>query len=422
MTIRKLFNLYFKTLIGSAILVLAFISLFKRIFISFFDLNVFNYADELILLFSLAVLLPIYLFSQKLSLINILLITFIFYSVIISILFGMNKELLVVILQTLINVKFFIFLLVFIVLFKNKNWIINNFFNRILIISLIGLGLHLIFGEIFNNFFKFPTFARPNIRYTGFLPHPNHLAYLMVLVIGLILNKSKTQFLRIGQVNWIKIFLCLLVIIFTDSRTALIAVFIFFMGYYWSFILKNYKWFVGSIFASILIIAYMYFFTGLVDSIIQNINESLDLESHYIRGNMIYLSALIFYDFFPFGTGSATFGSVLANDSAYKFYDQADRYYFVNEIGVYDSNLASIIGEYGMIGILMYYFLFVVLKKYLMSFSESKNTMINSLIFVFLFFSITNPMLTNDVYILISIPVFILFVLPVKKTHTQKSQ
>jgi hypothetical protein len=107
------------------------------------------------------------------------------------------------------------------------------------------------------------------------------------------------------------------------------------------------------------------------------------------------------------GTGAATFGSLMANDKVYEYYDQADRYYFANDIGLYDSNIASIIGEYGFIGIIFFTLLFIYLFKYLKYCFKANHIMLKSLFFVFLFYAITNPMLTNNVYIFISLPIFI---------------
>jgi hypothetical protein len=424
MDARVNFNFYSKSLIVYTVLLLAFVSVFKSFFETIFRTDIFNFADEIIFGLNLIVLAALYSFSRKLKLIYILILVFAIYSVSISLLFGLNKQVLNVVLQTLINIKFFVFLITFLVLFKDRFYLVQTFFKYIIYVSIIGLVIHLIMGSLFNDIIGTPTYARPNIRYTGFLPHPNHLAYLMVLCVGLILNSCKTNNIAIGRINWLKIILALVVIILTDSRTSMIAILIFFIGYYWIIILSNYKLLLGSVLATACMVFSLYFFTDVLDTIAKNIEESLDLNSHYIRGNMIYLSALILFDFLPFGTGAATFGSVLANDEAYALYGQADRYYFVNEIGVYDSNIASIVGEYGILGILFYILIFVALKRHLVNLSFYKNTMINSLIFVFLFFSITNPMITNNVYILLSVPVFMLFVMsnkPQSKKYTIKN-
>lgn len=418
MAINSSINFYLRLLLINFILLLGFISIFRTFFSSIFRTDIFKYADEVIFALCLVVLSGLYVFSKKLKLIHLLILSFIVYSIVISLLFGYNNKFVSIVLQTLINIKFFIFLLTFIILFKKKLHLVQSFFKYVVIFSCVGLILHLIFGTYFNNFIGVSTFSRPNIRYVGFLPHPNHLAYLAVLYIGLIFNFCKNSKGHISKKDWFKISLAILVIILTDSRTSIIAVFIFFIGYYWLFILNNYRIFLGAILSALFIVISIFFFTDVFDTIVLNIEESFDLNSHYIRGNMIYLSVLILYQFFPIGGGAATFGSVLANDEIYALYGQAERYYFINDIGIYDSNIASIVGEYGVIGILFFIAIFMALKIHLKTLSFYKKPMINSLFFVFLFFSITNPMFTNNIYILLSVPVFILFV----KTYNSLDQ
>lgn len=387
-------------------------SVFKGIFSWFFNTTIFEYLDEVIFLLSIGILLPTYLFSKKLKIIHFIILIFFIYSVLISVFFGYNDDFLRIVLQTLITIKFFIILLAFFSLFQDDLDLLKKFFSLVVKFAIVGLVIHLIFGVSFNNVVGVSTFARPNLRYVGFFTHPNHLAFLMIVVIGLILNTAKveTRILKISE--WIKIVFAFLVILLTDSRTALLTAGLFFIAFYWKFLMRNYKILLGFMGVGIITVVLLLIYTDLYESISINIKDTFDLDSHYIRGNMIYLAATILWEFIPIGTGAASFGSVLSNTKVYEMYDQAHRYYFINEIGIYDSNIASIVGEYGLIGIVFFVAMFIYLKRYLQSFTISKNNLISTFLLIFLFYSITNPMLTNNLYVIISSIVLLLFVKP----------
>ena len=390
-------------------LILIFLSLFKGVFAVAFKTHVFEYLDEILFLFSILILLPIILFSKKIKLIHFIVVTFIAYSILISILFGVSGNFLTIALQSLITIKFFIILLAFIELFKDHYSTLNKVFLFVIGFAVLGVLIHVIFGVKFNHWVGISTFARPDIRYVGFFTHPNHLAYLMILYVGYILNNKYTISQALSFRDLIKIIGSLIIIILTDSRTAMLAIGILLFAFYWKFFKSNYKIVLSAILIGIISVLYVVFYTNLLHSIIENIHQTLDLASHYIRGNMIYLSGLIFIDYFPIGTGAATFGSVLSDDTVYALYGQADRYYFANEMGIYDSNVASIVGEYGFIGIIFFFAMFYYLISYLKSFVSAK-TLVVPLIVVFLFYSITNPMLTNNLYTILTSIILVLFV------------
>lgn len=389
------------------LVLLCSLSVFYRVLSEITSLSIFRYLDEIIFFSVIVYLLFYYLTSKKVHIINLILLVFISYSVIVSLLFGFNKNLIDIFLQTLINVKFFILIIGFILIFKNNFKYLNLYFKVVFGIAFLSFFIHIISGVQFNNLFNISTFARPNIRYSGFIAHPNHMAYLAVLYIGYILSKIKSSKTKINLNSFLQIFFCVAIIFLTDSRTSIIAAAIFFLAFYWDLLLKNALVLLYVFSTLSLSIVFLAVFTDVFDSIIQNIFQTFTLESTYIRGNMIYLSGLIFYQFFPVGTGAASFGSVMANNKVYEYYEQADRYYFANDIGLYDSNIASIVGEYGFIGLIFYILLFFYTYRYLAKTFRTRGVMLKSVFFVFLFYTITNPMITNNVYILISLPVFL---------------
>ena len=109
-------------------LVLSFFSIFKGVFASVFDTLIFEYFDEIILFLSIWILLPKALLVNKIKFIYLLIIVFIAYSVIVSLFFGINNNFLQIVIQTFVTIKFFIILLAFVELFKNKPKDLKNFF------------------------------------------------------------------------------------------------------------------------------------------------------------------------------------------------------------------------------------------------------------------------------------------------------
>ncbi len=392
-------------------LILSALSIFNFFFKRITTLSIFDYAEEFLLFFCFIVIFVKIWNYKKLAIIHIAFIFFLVYSIAISILYGLNRSVVDIVIQSIINIKFFIFLISFVILFKNHILEIKNFLFMVFLFVALGLFLHLLLGTTFNSIYNVSTYARPNLRYTGFFRHPNHLAYVGVLFIALTLDSIKKKDININWLGWLKILAGVGVIILSDSRTALLAISILFTVFYWDYVYKNVTIFFSFLFVGMLSIFFLLLFTDISESIVSNIEMSYSLDTHYIRGLMLYMSFLLIIQYFPIGSGAGTFGSIFAHDSqVYKDFGVDHRYYFVEEWGIYDSNIASILGEYGFIGIILFYFLFrTAFKNLKFNFSGvKKSPMLKAMFWVFIFFCISNPMITNSVYILLSVPVFLL--------------
>ncbi len=402
-------------------LFLSALSMFKFFFEKLTTLTLFHFSDELLLVFSLVIIAYDILSKRKASLLHIAIFGFLGYSIVISLVFGLNRNPFHIIIQSLVSIKFFIILASFIILFKNHMEEIKKFFFYALVFAGIGIFLHILFGETFNTIYGVSKYERPgfaSIRYTGFFRHPNHMAYMAVVFIALLLNNFKIKKQNIDTKGWIKIVIGLAIIVLADTRTAILAVAILLTFFYWGYIYKNFLVFFGFIFLGILTVTAVSIFTDLAESIMDNIEASYSLDSNYIRGLMFYMSLLLLVKYFPIGSGAGSFGSIYAKDSqVYKDFGVDKRFYFVEEWGIYDSNFASIIGEYGFIGIIAFIILFKFAYLHLKSnFSAVKPPpMLKAILWVFVFFCISNPMLTNNVYILLSVPVFMLIANTEKK-------
>ncbi|MCH9659595.1 MAG: O-antigen ligase family protein, partial [Bacteroidetes bacterium] len=348
--------------------------------------EIFDYADELLLLFCFVVFVTSALEKRKIPLLYIAIPFFLLYSFLISVAFGLNENVFEIIMQSIVNIKFFIILVAFIILFKNHPLQIERYFNGLIVFVALTLLAHVVLGTKFNTVFEIPTYMRPNVRYTGIFRHPNHLAYLCVLFITLLLNGFKKRNANISLLGWIKIVLAIVAIVLADTRTAMLVIAVLLTAFYWDYIFKDPSVFFGFVSIGVIAIFCVLLFTDLSASIIANIEMSFSLKSNYIRGLMFFMSLLIFVNYFPIGTGAGTFGSIFAKDSqVYRDFGVHKRFYFVEEWGIYDSNVASIVGEYGLLGILLYFLMFKTSYKHL-KFNlngDNKSPMLKTFMFVF---------------------------------------
>ncbi len=98
-------------------------------------------------------------------------------------------------------------------------------------------------------------------------------------------------------------------------------------------------------------------FQEMVEATLLNIEYTVESpkESGYIRGIMIYFSVILAIDRFPFGVGAGSYGTVMSDNSpVYTELGLQNSLFFINKEGIYDSNLASLLGEFGVIGLLVY--------------------------------------------------------------------
>ena len=415
-------KLRYNNYLSSLLIFMGYLSIFNKPISGILKTSAIGYIDEVILVIGVILISLIMLLSKKIHVIFLLVAGFFIYSVVISLSFGLNRDWIDILIQSLVNLKFFLLTLTFLMVFRDRVEVIERFFRNVLLLAIIGLVLNVIFGSSFNHLFDMPVYNRPSValRYGGFL-NPNHLAFLMALYIGTLLSKARTSGSFISAKQWGLIVGSLFVIALTDSRTAIIGVFIFFAAFYWEFILKNVKIFMSFLFLIAFSVVMLLLFSDILEITLINLQGSFSLDSYYIRGIMINMAVQISYFYFPIGTGAASFGSLLSDGSkVYEDFGVADRLFFIEKRGIYDSSVASVLGEYGIIGIVLYGLMFYYLYRYLKTlFPARQQTMTKALFIAFVFYSVTNPTLTNNLYILISIPVFVIFsVSQNKKTIT----
>ncbi len=402
-------------LLDVGLLGLAFLSIYNKSIAGALGIPFLAFLDEILLVACILLLCGHWLMASRVKIIYLLVIAFFIYSVIISLLFGYNRDPADVVIQSLINLKFVLLLLTFLLYFQKKITLVRKFFNVVLLVAIVGIVLNLVTGTTFNSFFDIPVSVRSNqsLRFGGFL-NPNQMAYLMAMYIGISLNRAKANTGYLTQSDWLKIAASMAIIFLTDSRSAIIGVLFFFVAFYWEYLLKNARMFLSFFIVMAVSLLLFLSFSNVISILLINLAGSFSLDSYYIRGIIINMALQITYLHFPIGTGAATFGTVLSDNSpVYEYFGVAHRSFFLEKRGIYDSAFASILGEYGLIGILFYGKILYFLKRFLLSFSSiHKNIMLNALFMAFLFYSLTNPVLTNNIYIFLSIPIFMDFIRP----------
>ncbi len=338
------------------LLVLAFLSLFSHPIAGITGLGFLTYFDEAILVFSVLILTGMLFLMRSFKPIYILVPAFFVYSVLISLTFGYNRNVVEVVAQSLINIKFIVLLLAFAVLFRNSFRTIRFFFNFLLAISLAGMLLHLLLGSYFNDLFAIPVVRRSGsyIRYGGFF-NPNQMAYLMAFWIGMVLNSAKIRNTFLSAKDWGKIALSLLIILLTDSRSALIGILFFFIAYYWKFILRHTRIFLSFVVVLLVSLTLFLTFSNTLETILINLQGASALTAITFGGLLStwpYRSPICTS---RLGPGRQLLGRSLSDGSpVYEYFGVAKRYFFVEKKGIYDSSVASIVGEYGFIGICFY--------------------------------------------------------------------
>lgn len=402
-------------LLDVVLLGLAFLSIYNKSIAGALGIPYLALLDEILLMVCILLLTGHWLMASKVKIIYLLVIAFFIYSVIISLIFGYNQDFSDVVIQSLINLKFVLLLLTFLIYFQKKLALVRKFFNVVLFVAILGIALNLVMGTVFNSIFDIPVSVRSNqaLRFGGFL-NPNQMAYLMAMYIGITLNRAKANTRFLTQTDWLKIAASLAIILLTDSRSAIIGVLFFFVAFYWEYLLKNARMFLSFFIVMVVSLLLFISFSNVISILLINLAGSFSLDSYYIRGIIINMAAQITYLHFPIGTGAATFGTVLSDNSpVYEYFGVAHRSFFLEKRGIYDSAFASILGEYGLVGIIFYGNIIYFLKRFIVRFSSmNKSIMLNALFMAFLFYSLTNPVLTNNIYIFLSIPIFMDFIRP----------
>ena len=264
-----------------------------------------------------------------------------------NILSGYQSNIIAIIKDMIINMKFFIPYILMIDIIKNenssnmKNKITNIAKLAIIVASLIEI-LNLLCG--FMGSIKYGKFGIPALTFGG---HPYFSSAIIACATSLLTMdiKKNKQYIIIG--------LLLSALTFRTKAYLYIALIIFSI----IFFRKTIKlWKIIIIFLIMLIIGW-------------NKIEYYFLDPTASRSIMLSTSINIAQKYFPTGSGFATFGSTASGEyysDAYKIYNLSNRYGFskTNYSFVTDGGWAGIIGQFGIVGIIGYmYLLYIMIKK-----------------------------------------------------------
>lgn len=315
--------------------------------------NVIGYFDEIIIVI---LFIPAFIFLSNYNWLKVSFILFLLL-LLLSLSWGFVKvgefRFNEVLIQSFINFKFYFLFVIF--LYLTHINIGNAFIKKILVIlisiSLFGALLNFIFSDYFQ--YSEYLYAIERQRIIGFQYKPNDFALLISFFTIYLIFSSEIK----TKVKVIFLLLIFLLILYSTSRVSMmifiISLFLFMFHRHMFRTLI-----IGSLLSLFLIFLFYEDFVGsfFYQETILNFSELSSIDtSQYIRGIMIYLGYNISLDHFPFGYGAGTFGTVMSyNSPVYSFLGVSNLNFFQNMEGIYDSNTASILGEYGYIGVAVY--------------------------------------------------------------------
>lgn len=315
-----------------------------------------SYVDELFL-FSAYLLVPFFVRRKEDAWVYLILLLP-FFSIIYSLavnffVFG-EFRFFQSVLQSFINFKFFLYFSSFYAVWLSGRGIdFRNIFIICFFVGILGYALNVLHPDFF--IFSDAAWHVDRGRIAGFQFKPNDLAlFLSFACLFVLFSRAH------AMVRFVGFFVIVVLIYFTSSRTALVLAM---MGFFLYLIRSGH-------FLILLSGALVFFFSGLffydnlsgsffVSETLSNLGEFSRIDnSQYIRAIMVYLSFVLAFDYFPIGVGAGGFGSVMsAGSPVYDLLGVADNVFFVSMTGIYDSGFASVLGEYGFVGLILYLYL-----------------------------------------------------------------
>lgn len=383
-----------------AILVIIFI-FFSNFITALLGLGFMNYLDEI---FLLTFIFP-FVFLRRVNHFGKFLMLVLFYLIGISY-FKESSTLFKVVIQSFIHLKVFIF--IFLLDRYTKLKTIEKIIKYLFFISLIGLLLNFALQTSFNNYFNLDSSVRSGLlRLNGFQLSSNNLGLTIVFFFSyFIYNFGK----NVPKVI-IGFLVSVLILIIIGSRTSIIGVITVFI--FW---LRSRTFRIKCIlYLFIILMLPLFVFlisdSDLIGRSVNNIQMTAEADnSGYIRGIMIVNSFVLFNNYFPFGSGAATFGSVLSDGSqVYHQLGLSSTSFFVEMRGIYDTNWASILGEFGFIGALLFSFLIWKTYNFIRGeYTGSNKPAILSIIVILIISGITMPVFMNG-YLAMLFAIFLIY-------------
>lgn len=256
-----------------------------------------------------------------------------------------------VLIQNLVHLKYIIIFGFFWLALGDRS---PKFVKWLLWLSIGFLVLNLLTGDVFNQLLKVtPNIRGDGVRPIGFQGDTAGLG-LTFAFIGLYYLVRDSDNYNVSQLFTLSLFVFL--ILLATTRTGLVMVPI--VAVWW---MRS----SAKLFVLMLLLLPIAFFALKDSSYIQELieitvlNVQWTMESPedigYIRGIMIYYSVVLAWSRFPFGTGAGSYGTLMSDNSpVYAEIGLENSVFFLTKSGIYDSNLASLLGEFGVLGILLF--------------------------------------------------------------------
>lgn len=340
------------------VLCMIFLVFFQQMLITLIS-ETFYYTDEMLLVAAtILMFIPLVKEADFAKLLILTLTLFIVFFVLSFNSLKFRSEL-TVFMQLLIHFKFFFFFL----LFYNFRRLINFsvLIHLFFIVTIFGILINYMMGESFSVLIDAPIQYRFNvIRPVGFQGNTGNLGlslaffYMFYVLRGSGENYKTILLLTLGFV---------VLFLFSSVRTPFIALMIVLVLIFGA---SFKKMLLGGLclllLMPLLMTEYVYDMITLSLENVSSLSEAED--SQYIRGMMIYFSVVLAGDYFPFGSGAASYGTALSVDSPiYQDLGLSTMIFFVEMAGIYDSNFASLLGEFGVVGMILFMYLLMKVLK-----------------------------------------------------------
>lgn len=380
----------------SFVSVLFFMTLFGNLIGAVTGIESIDYIDEVLLLLIIG---SVYLTAITKFRANkyLLLISFVGLFFILLSFKTINSNFVKILIQSILHLKFFFYFFFIFIIYKHNQIKLMRVFNLLFILTCLGIFLNLALQARFNSIFHLDENYRFGmLRLEGFQLSSNNLGITLSLIYTyLTFTYFNRSFVQIAKIT----FLYLVLIIFIGTRIALFAIPIVFLMNTQLLVRKRFLrvllYIVGCILSILLLVILKD--TELAQRTLTNISAVQGSEtSGYIRGIMIFNGIKLLVNYFPIGAGAATFGTVLSGESkTYEMLGLSKLAYF-QSAGIYDSNWASIAGEFGLIGIIIFMILITYILKFANRFCNVKEmTYIKTVLILLVIYGITAPVFMN---------------------------
>jgi len=370
--------------------------------------------DEILLLISMIIVIVqiVSEMHKKIDKVYFVLILYLIYQFINYIVSPFNHNVFLVLIQSLINIKVFLISLATLIVYNNtfyNNDAIKKTMFFFIILFFVGIIINWSIGSSWNIFYNERAVVRYGIlRPIGYYISTAHVGYFFVLTfVTFYMLMSKEKIIK--KTKFLKKFFIFIIIDFILAFILSTRKGMFMNIPFGLFVLSLFK-----IKEKILILIFLSIFLSIFVYLIkdmqifldtqQNISDMRDPETSYIRGLMIYHGLSLFIEFFPFGVGNASFGTVLSQYNTFEVYEYVGlplhRIYYDNALhGVYDSGFASMLAENGFFGIFLMFLFIYYFFKFNKQRLDSYNYELFKIITIFtILLSLTEPNWQNGLF------------------------